>query len=807
MASEKIVSSVFFRGSKVSTSELAISDSSNPPTYTITYSNGPTAAPNAQNVQIGRNTLIKLQQSPISPTVKKVYYRAVGDDSYRFSLSGLTITTGPMDGSIVIDDQGVGILVASMNNSMYPNIKDNSFTVDLYHDEQRTAKIATVTVGTPAVKNPKLEIRPLRNMGDIPIKPLSIYQDEIFNIRYSDENSEVTWNPKIKFKLTVDGSIFQPGTYFDDSPGWIKGQYVDEIFYSPGYPVYPFTQLISKRNPAKRGRVAVTAFLGDLSATNYLEDAGASWLRGYETLVEGPWGGFKNVPDPIPIGSSSIYNDHNVSIGYSFRPSNPVPPASDSSNPPWLDVTRPHPGMYTLTQLVTERTADQQLKMRGVGFDDKLNNNLFLEDTYGYIDYLAWEHGKLDTAKKRKQFGKYQKTLTAIYRFEKGSNGYTLPVFVAGNMRVNDDLTVTGIRNTSYSLDDVKDLISDSTHGPLLSLNNDILATFCFSTRDASLVEDMWTVTTSVWGSGNSGKAFPIGATMGFMTTPPLVSDGTPNHGLTRLDYLFIRNNGSNEINTFDPDTAYPRIINVQTKRGYEPYKWSPHFGTFWDFTIDPSLGVDLTDMRYSFMTSIHNDSDWGFELNIEQSVTLIARSPHKVTFKFNGYTTNPSMSFAVVEKSPFPQPQMPANFNFKTSSVDSGGLNYIIAGKFKGDTTAYGTFIKSSDFTSYYSIFLACIQSSNTTNAGAKTDGIRVNFFDEHGGHTEDNFSMKPETLWITMGPIKYRVYRHTDVSALHHEQQYFLQSAPGSIERTTWRNALDQAKNTFTNIFVSLF
>ena len=342
--------------------------------------------------------------------------------------------------------------------------------------------------------------------------------------------------------------------------------------------------------------------------------------------------------NPLSIGASSNLDD-SLATGFAYKTNK-----LNVYNPHYTFNSRPYALLHPAA-LVTNRKPDGSIHafvessawipyegahVRGYGKFD------------GQTALLTWTHGFLDTVKKRKQFGKFQTSMRAKVRMlTPGDVGYRA-----------DAVVYTWVGGTAVTaLADIQDPIASSLYGPLAGLDYNVLAGFIFVNRDHSMEQNYY-AGSACYGFGTGvSHLFVIpdnsvsGSGNGYGTVPPipmpLPHPEIPYNLTTTVDLLFLRTNGPNQLNTFDGDTPYPRIINVQTNKNNGPT---------WNFNINPSLGVDLTNPKYMFMTTVVNNSDWGFELWTYQCASILSLAANSVSFMTGENSGNPSLNLAIVQ-------------------------------------------------------------------------------------------------------------------------------------------------------------
>lgn len=811
MANEKLVSSIFFRGTKVGSNEINIIDTSLPAIYNVSINDSAgQPIPDAMNIQVGLNTTILVQQNPKRADVPKFWYGLTGTSASKFDINIAGGPNQPLLGEVTIPVSGVSILNLQVN--FYPSLVNLDATLTLYHDQARTFKFATIPLRSKAVAGAKLRLTSVRNINNQPeVEPFGIYNNDVLTVQYTDPNINQSNMVTLPFKTKINGLVIPSGNYPADGSSWILGPWENAV---NGYGTSGLFVCSAQRqkNPTVIGNVPIEITMGDLVVTNTLMDEDVSYLRGYQKLSRGIATPYLSIVAPLPAGVTDIYTPY-LSFGYSFVQSAPVPAANFAPGNPYSSVPSPPAANY-LTNVVTKRTSSNTMEIQPNGIEVRsltLDTIPMTDYSKGEIGYLAWDRDKLDTVKKRKQFGKFQKSLSLLFKFKQEGAGVSYTSIGGDNLTINE----TSFYSRNLTLAVVQDPIATSLYGALTSLNSTTLATFTFVTRDQSVADPKYAIEASIRFLGNGGvlSTFFYDYRTQTQVKLPAPNPANPTDLQFRVDMLFLRNNGKDEKNTFDIDTPYPRIINVQTNRGYEAYKFTNSYGTFWDFEVNPSLGIDLTDGRYSFMTTVQNDSDWDLDLTKMQSVTLVARSPNKLTFRFGSQTTQPNMSLAIVENGPTPIPAA-GNYIFKPVNIPNGSyVVYTGAGTpVTGLSYGAGTVIKGTSKVSNYGIRINAVLANHTANRGSYAYGIHTEFYNFQVGETSsDVISFKPDTLYVRINNgVKHKLTRYTvnGTGATYPIHQYVIQgldATPANLD--AWLNDLTANIGKETNFTVSLF
>lgn len=812
MANEKLVSSIYFRGGKVSSSELDVIDTSLPATYEISIiNNDGHVIPDALDIQVGLTTAVLARQVPKRNDVPKFWYGLTGAAASKFDLYTGDGGKQPLLGEVSVPTNALVIFSLQVNH--YPSLVDLDATLDLYHDAARTQKFASIPIRSKAVTDVSLKLTSMRNLNNQPeMDPVGIYSNDVLVVHYTDPNINRSNYVIIPFKTKINGVDVPAGFYPPGGASWLVDQWYNDV---RGYGTSgEFSVLASRqKNPTVSGNVVIEVTMGDLIVTNTLVDSDISYLRGHQNLSIGTPLAFLPVPAPLPASTASltdIYNP-NLSIGYSFLQSAPVPPANPTAGNPPAFLPHPPASNY-LTSMITKRSVNNAMEILPNGFEWATNSQApapFFAYPKGDIGYLAWDHTKLDTVKKRKQFGKYQKSISLIFKLVQDGAGIKYNQISGATIIFDDFLTA------NLKVNDIQDPIATAQYGALTTLDPTTLAVFTFVTRDQSLVDPKFALEGAVGlrnGNGLLSVKFTDYQTR-WQGTLPAANPTNPTDLQFRTDILFLRNNGRNEKNTFDSDTTYPRIVNVQTNRGYDAYLNTNLYGTFWDFEIDPSLGIDLTDNRYSFVTSVHNDSQHEYDFFSWQMATLVGRSPNKLTFRYGYVTSMPHMSLAIIENGPTPIP-VAGNFIFKPVNIPNGNWTvYIGAGSpIVGLSYGAGTVIKGSSKVSNYGMKIFAVMANHNANRTGFTYGIQVDFFNFPIGESSlDDVTIKPTTVFAQVNNgIKHKLTRWTfdGDPVTGSRQRYIFQGANATTTNLdAWVDDFTANIGKETNFTVSLF
>lgn len=645
MANEKLVSSIYFRGGKVSSSELDVIDTSLPATYEISIiNNDGHVIPDALDIQVGLTTAVLARQVPKRNDVPKFWYGLTGAAASKFDLYTGGGGKQPLLGEVSVPTNALVIFSLQVNH--YPSLVDLDATLDLYHDAARTQKFASIPIRNKAVTGVSLRLTTMRNLSNQPeVEPLGIYNNDVLVVYYTDPNINRSNYVIIPFKTKINGVDVPAGFYPPGGASWLVDQWYNDV---RGYGTSGEFSVIASRqkNPTVSGNVPIEVTMGDLVVTNTLVDSIVADLK-QDNIVFALNAPLAVVTGPFPAGVSDK-RSNTLSFGYAFVKQVPVFPADQ--DPANYMHTNYGPATNYITNLIINRNNPESLLVQPKGSEIKSLNNAQGPETFGTsvgtLTYLAWDRTLLTSASKRRQFGKYQKTLSVISKWNVTDGVRTYrPILTDLN-------TIAGQPN--LTLDLVQDPIATAQYGALTSLSFSTLAAFVFSSRDISIADNQYDSTGCVsFGGQRTASATVIAGDFVSGATLPPEQPSNPQDHQFRTDFLFIRNNGQSEINTFTDDVPYPRFINVQTVRGYEAFKFTPNYGTFWDFYLDPGLGINLMDSRYSFITTVQNDSDWGYEFYVKQQVDLVGRSPNHLKFRSGFPTTQPSMSLAIIDKGP----------------------------------------------------------------------------------------------------------------------------------------------------------
>lgn len=641
MANENLVSTVYFRGNSVGSSNLNINDTSIPATYNITFKESTETIQNVLNVRLGVTTSILVEQNPARPDVPRFWYKLVGPGASKFDLGIDGSVKQPLTGSVSTFNT---LVIFTLNLNYYPSLIDINATLELYHDSAGTLLISSIPIRSLAITGAKLTVTSVRNQDNNPeVVPTGIYNNDILLVSYTDNNIAQSKISNIPILTTINNVAVPSGDYISNNGYWITGNWNNTLLRESSTNICKAT-IPRQKNLTLVGDVPITINAGDLSASNTIVDAVTAVLIGETEAVDGT-GTYKKIDNPLPAGVVDV-NALRLSVGYAFIKNTTVGAANATAGNPPTPVFGPSNDY--LSSMITRRT--NGMEVLGKGAELRTSSTATVANSKGKLTYLAWDDTKLwyDTAK-RKQFGKYQKTLSVVWKWGVQSDGS-----IAMKELWSDFIPVTGL-SPNFTLNMVQDTLATSLYGALTSLNFTTLAAFIFTTRDASLSEDKFAFTGCLNFKDSSSGLFFITRDLynTAVSSLPTPNPSNPHDLCCRTDILFIRNNTRSELNQFTSDVPYPRFINVQTKRGYEAYKFTTNYGTFWDFDLDPSLGIDLTNTRYTFAMTVQNDSSDGYELFIPQYVTLVGRSANKLTFRAGWQTTNPNMSLAIIDNGP----------------------------------------------------------------------------------------------------------------------------------------------------------
>lgn len=661
MVNEKLVGNVYFRGSKIGSSELSILDTSNPPNYDITFKTANSAVTDLKNLFIGLPITMSLKQNPVETRVTKVYYKFSGTNADRFGLTvNGTETIGAHEGVANLTAGGVNMI---FRISHYPSIIDTSALVELFHDAERKVKFGSFDVTSKKVTNPVLRLIASREASNADgVASEGIFNNDVMLIDYTDSNVIIPRKINLPFNLYVDNVLILPASYPATGVSWFSGVFDNQVFnFGANEKGVNLTQ--RQKNAVSPGNKTVRVTMGDLTISNNFIDADFGTLVGEDVFLSGSLM-TKPIGEPFPAGINSAYNK-DLSLGYGFTKASYTYPAP----PTGLPVLPAETGKSLVSSMITRNANGQSMEVLGHGETVPINGTSlhYVENSAGDLTYLAWNAPGLDTAKKRAQFGKYQQTLRLTYKFQNVSGSWKPVVDWTDfqNLSANENFNLAMINNP----------IATSQYGALTRLSFSDLAAFVFNARDVSIQGPQYELTGCVKLGTTTGMATLF--QNNFQPPTPVPDNPAPMNGRGRMDVLFLRLNGPSQKNTFEPDTPYPRIVNVQNVRGYEAFKFTPDYGTFWEVSIDPSLGIDLTDGKYQVVTTVQNDSSFANEWWVPQYVYMIAKSPTKMIFRAGWYSADPTLSVAIIETGP---DSKPANTPMRFRSVNRTAAGWAVA-------------------------------------------------------------------------------------------------------------------------------
>lgn len=725
MANEKLVSSVYFRGTKIGTGNLDVVDTSIPAVYQISYINNDGAAiTNALDIQLGLSTGIVIRQNPYRADVPKIWYSVTGAGASKFNLY---INTGntkqPVTGEVAVPTHGTARLTLLVN--YYPSLTNIDATIDLYHDAARTRKIASIPIRSKAVTGAKLTLASVRAQNYATEQEgIGIYNNDLLYIKYTDANVSRTTQTNIPFVTKINGVVINNGTYPVNGASWLTGSWTNEIWYGQG--AFGAITTPRQKHPSVSGNVAIEITMGDLKVTNTLVDALASNLIDEFITFTGT-DTFKVVTEPLPAGTPTV-NDKRLSIGYAFVNSKTI--GGNEINSANVNTVPRSTGNDYVTNLIINRAASLSILPKGM---DRANN--YLVTSKGKLTYLAWDLTKLDTVASRRQFGKYQKTLSAEWKWELVSGVPTRKLVWSDFTDNNNDYTF------GFTLTKMQDSIATTLYGALTSLSFDTLAAFVFSSRDYSLRNNSFSFTGSIRLNGTNGYLHNANY---FSPTLPAAIPANPKDLTLRTDVLFLRNNGSNEKNTFANDVPYPRIVNVQTAISNELAR------STWEFFINPTLGIDLSDDRYTFITCIQSTYAYPQFTIQSQAIELVARSSNRILFRAGWSVSGVHLSVAIVDTGPSTTPATESFISLRAVLWPYANNAYYGYTALKDQTDSKGSYINQPLVLMNGRKFeLLSMTTIGPTSAASPTEAeIVVRYVDVDG--VEEAVTSKPATIYM---------------------------------------------------------
>lgn len=770
MADENLVSTVYFRGTNMGTSTIQIIDTSVPPNYTVTYLNEGHATNDPTKpmaLRPGKPQVVELQQSPVNNDITKVYVKLSGTDAGRYILSNVfnqVNTGGVVKGEVTITPSGYGKLNAHLN--FWPAGVELNAVVEFFHDAAMTQKFLTVPLQTQPSTDAFLTITTDRENPSI---TAGVYNNDSLIIMFRDSLSRaIKYTTSLPFKLFIDDEEIVNGNYPDTGGHYFRGN-VDLLLKNYGQGNAGYCKLDRQRNLAKPGNKTIRVQIGVRSETVPLLDIDGGNLIGQTYFATGS-GAYTPV-DRFPPGITNGYQSK-MACGFGFIKQRPVGPANpgpgNPPNPPF-ETARD----YCNGMVIRRNQPDaDKIMIRTDGWELSHLNAAFTRSTREHSEgnsiCLLWNPDMLTTASSRAQFGKYQKTLRRVYEYTGNTdpNNYLFRPFAGdsynGNPSGDPWLGEAGGGFNIPDLNYMQDPVATAQFGALTSLDPTKLACFVFPNRDETL--QYWDYQASPMVNWNGGR---IGIGLTFDGAQPVrpalpparVSITNRTHNHIWLDALFLRTNGRNEKNTFDASVPYPRIVNVQTARGYRAYGQSQ---CFWDFEVDPSLGIDLTDGKYLFLTTVQSTSTWGVELWSLTSVTVVGRSPHKITFRSSDNNLDPHLCLAIVQTQAV---DIPAN---KPTGLIHAVNPLNVAptlSRFTAANNEYtpGGYIQAPRITmnGWIMDLISLDASVFVSNPNLPWDGLAgVTFFTYN--NLEDTRTSKPATIWVWLegdnNPIELR-------------------------------------------------
>ncbi len=652
MADEKIVSSVYFRGNKIGGADLTVTDTSIKPTYNISYWRGGVSVANAQDLLPNKNMNIQFNQTPVRADVPKLYYDFTGTDAARFLITGDAHSAGPTSNTITLNSSGVGTILIFVN--FYPNTTELNATLNVYNDAAKTSLVASIPIKQKAVTGAFVKLRAGRSAGlAVDLTPMGIYNNDELLIEYTDDRikaGDITG--RLPLTLKINNTDVPKATYTSSSASWIVGAWTPEVsVISPS--AGASVKIPRQRHPSVRGNVTGQVLIGSIQASNQITDEMYGYLVG-ENIQVNTTGSYVLLKSPLPAGVSNV-NAFERSSAYGFWDDGPHWPIGTDTAPTAPDYPEPRYYMPFISIANFNKPSNGQMSLQSYSGESKRagggNGTVFVEKSQGRLTYLSWCKEALDTAAKRKQFGKYQQTVRMRYKYQ-NVNGQIGLYYLRGDLALPDPNDYTSAFR-SLTLDVVNNPIATAQYGALTTLTHDQLCCFAFGTADASLTKTYFHFSPIVALLRDYGwvSAFAVNYTA--MPSVPPADPSNPNDLTYQVDVLFLRPNRYNELNQFDANTPYPRIVNAQQLKGYEAYKFTTKYGNYWNFYLESGGAIDLMNGRYVAMVCIQNDSANGFEFWTNQSVNIVSRTSNRITFRAGIDTTAPSLSVAIIDMGP----------------------------------------------------------------------------------------------------------------------------------------------------------
>lgn len=790
MANEKLVSSVYFRGTVNGVASLDIIDTSVPPNYTVTYDNrghqvnDPTKA---LDIKPGRDLVIELQQVPVNELVTKVYVRLTGAQAANFTMSnvmGMTdIGNGGKTGTVNISPTGYGKVNAILTN--YPSLLPSNANIEFFHDANLTQKFLTVPLSSLPVTRPRLTITTLR---ESPRATTGVYNNDTLVVLYEDDtNQNNFYLTVLPYKLFVDDVEIQQGVYPDTGVNYFKGT-VSTLLGNFGMGSKGASTNVRQKNLVSPGNKTIKITMGSLEATAPLLDSDSGVVLGRSVQLLGGTG-LKSVNDPLP-GNITTTTDPNMAIAFAFQRYNYVPPAPATGTPNYPR----DPVTSFLESVVAMRFVASPKALAITGTAQITNNSSGLNEkgySLGRLNAFIWDPTSLTTAKSREQFGKYQNSFSTLFKWSSETQAgvtYSYPKYVSGQAAI--------------TVNDLNNPVATAQYGALTSISRATLACFAFNTRDSSVQGLQFETSAGLLAlNGDWSKLTPTVFPFGYSdSTPtlPVENPSNPTDRGVRCDSLFIRVNTPNELNTFSPDCPYPRFLNVQNVRGYTAFGNTSNFGTFWDFQINANLGIDMTNPRYAFATTVQQDSSWGVELFSPQQVTQHALSATRAMFRSGWVSSDPTLSIALVDLGP-DTPPINDTFKFKNVRLPPDGsfVENVGAGMFMNmDYGADNVIVEKGRVGTNYVKFKNIVNKmTNPTNPtqGSLSCQISLEFFTDSSYNTPDGTSTKPNFVYATFRGQTFKLTRWSFDPANRNYQFYTIAGAEATnAVLLNWKNAM---------------
>lgn len=802
MANEKLVSSVYFRGTVNGVASLDIIDTSVPPNYTVTYDNrghqinDPTKA---LDLKPGRDLVIELQQVPVNELVSKVYVRLTGAQAANFTMSnvmGMTdIGNGGKTGTVNISPSGYGKVNAILTN--YPSYSPSDANIDFFHDEALTQKFLTVPLVARPVVRPRLTITTLR---ESPRATTGVYNNDTLVVLYEDDTNQSNFYLTVlPYKLFVDNVEIAQDVYPETGVNYFKGT-VSTLLGNFGMGSKGASTNVRQKNLVSPGNKTIKVTMGSIEATAPLLDSDSGVVLGRSVHLLGGTG-LKPVTDPLP-GNITTTTDPNMAMAFAFQRYNYVPPASinDTPNYPRDPVTSFMESMVAMRFVASPKA----LAITGTGqITNQQSGQPEVAYSLGRLNTFIWDPRSLTTAKSREQFGKYQNSFSTLFKWVAETQqgvSYTYPKYQSGQ--------------ASITVNDLNNPVATAQYGALTNISFSTLACFAFNTRDSS-IQGLEFETTAILAAFNGDwskltpSVFKHGTVSATPALPPEIPSNPTDRGV-RCDSLFIRVNTPNELNTFSPDCPYPRFINVQNAKGYEAYKGTANYGTFWDFRINANLGIDMRNPRYAFVTTVQQDSSWGWELASPQQVAMHALSPTRAMFRSGWTTVDPTLSIALVDLGP---DTPPVNDTFKFKNVrlppDGSFVENVGAGNYMNmDYGAENILVEKGRVGNNYVKFKNIINKmTNKTNPeqGSLSCQISLEFFTDSSYNTPDNTSAKPNFVYASFRGLTYRLTRWSFDPA-NRNYQFYTIIGPDATHNVliNWMNAMAASVDNPTDLYL---